>query len=341
MDRVHVMVMSDEVLTEARQQAEARGLFISAIASPVFKCALSPERPLQSGDTFGQQEEDVAAHFTKLERALDIASLLGTSRIRIFSFWREENPQREWEMIISHLREAAAAELALGDVIRVSVPVGAMGAWTRYVIEQVKDEQLLQRLFEGGLKPLSDIFEITKNKEGNFVVPIRIRLAFDPSLMTEGQEPAIHYYDDQQQQWVDMGGTVTESFIEVTSGYLTKFAVLAVDSESAEPEASGEPSGPGEQLTLSDIDRHWAEAEIRKGMQAGYVKGYADGTFQPSRPVTRAEFVVMLMNALQPEGQSTALPDFRDAGAVPDWARPSVSQAVQSGLVQGYEDGSF
>ncbi|WP_020620408.1 S-layer homology domain-containing protein [Paenibacillus daejeonensis] len=239
------------------------------------------------------------------------------------------------------IQPAVAAELALGDAIRVSVPVGAMGESTRYVIEQVKDEQLLQRLFEGGLKPLSGIFEITKDKEGNFLVPIRIRLAFDPSLLTEGQEPAIHYYDEQQQQWVDMGGTVAESFIEVTSNHLTKFVVLAVDSELAEPEASGEPSGPGEQLTLSDIGGHWAEAEIRKGLQAGYVKGYPDGTFQPSRPVTRAEFVVMLMNALQPQGPSAALPDFRDAGTVPDWARPSVSQAVQSGLVQGYEDGSF
>ncbi|GBF73250.1 hypothetical protein PA598K_01535 [Paenibacillus sp. 598K] len=120
-------------------------------------------------------------------------------------------------------------------------------------------------------------------------------------------------------------------------------AAAAVEPE-ASPEASGstDPADdPTESSAFSDIAGHWAEAEIRTGLQAGYVKGYEDGTFQPARPVTRAEFVVMLVNALQPINRPTALPDFRDAGAIRDWARPAVSQAVQSGLMQGYEDGSF
>ncbi|WP_020620399.1 sugar phosphate isomerase/epimerase family protein [Paenibacillus daejeonensis] len=136
-DGVHVMDMSDEALTEARRQVELRGLFISAIASPVFKCALSPERPVSSGDTFGQQEEDVAAHFIKLERALDIASLLGTSRIRIFSFWREQNPQREWEMIISHLREAAARAAGQGVQLLLENEPSCNGGYAEEVAELV------------------------------------------------------------------------------------------------------------------------------------------------------------------------------------------------------------
>ncbi|MFS0723593.1 S-layer homology domain-containing protein [Paenibacillus sp. 1P07SE] len=238
---------------------------------------------------------------------------------------------------------AVEAQLALGDAIRVSVPAGAMGESTRYTVEQVKDKQLLQRLFGDSLKQLSGVFEITKDKEGNFLVPIRIRLAFDPSMLTEGQEPSIHYYDEQQQEWVAMGGAVEDSFIEVTSGHLTKFTVLGVDAAEAGEEETGEPgpTDPVEPSLLSDIAGHWAEADILTGLQAGYVKGYEDGSFQPARPVTRAEFVVMLMNALQPGGQSLALPDFRDVEAIRDWAVPAVSLVVQSGLVQGYEDGSF
>src|SRR6476619_945913 len=66
-------ITDDAAIRDIRKQVEAKGLFISAIASPLFKCALDPSRPVASGDVFGQQEESVEAHFTKLERVIAIA----------------------------------------------------------------------------------------------------------------------------------------------------------------------------------------------------------------------------------------------------------------------------
>lgn len=100
--------LNDDQLREVRRQVEQRGLFISAIASPLFKCALDPSRRVAAGDTFGQKEENVEAHFAKLDRIIQIAKLLGTTRIRIFSFWREENPAPYTEEIVRHLQRAAA-----------------------------------------------------------------------------------------------------------------------------------------------------------------------------------------------------------------------------------------
>ncbi|WP_309118200.1 sugar phosphate isomerase/epimerase family protein [Paenibacillus sp.] len=99
--------LTDEEASAIRREVEARGLFVSALASPLFKCALDPGRPVAAGDTFGNAEEDVEAHFEKLNRVIEIAKLLGTKRIRIFSFWREEHPERHTEEIVSHLRRAA------------------------------------------------------------------------------------------------------------------------------------------------------------------------------------------------------------------------------------------
>lgn len=104
----NVMHLSDEELVELRREVEKRGLFVSGIASPVFKCALDPARPVSTGDTFGQQEEDVEAHHHKLQRAIQIAKQLGTTRIRIFSFWREQDPMRYEADIVTHLKAAAA-----------------------------------------------------------------------------------------------------------------------------------------------------------------------------------------------------------------------------------------
>jgi|GEM_PF-6753225 len=49
---------------------------------------------------------------------------------------------------------------------------------------------------------------------------------------------------------------------------------------------------------LNDIANHWAKGAIETAVQKGYVKGYPDGSFKPSKEVTRAEFVKMVADSL-------------------------------------------
>lgn len=51
---------------------------------------------------------------------------------------------------------------------------------------------------------------------------------------------------------------------------------------------------PEELEIVDDITGHWAEKEIRWCMDKGLMKGYPDGSFQPDKPVTRAELAVIL-----------------------------------------------
>lgn len=44
----------------------------------------------------------------------------------------------------------------------------------------------------------------------------------------------------------------------------------------------------------TDYDDHWAAPQIRWAMMEGLLKGYPDGSFQPDKPVTRAELAVIL-----------------------------------------------
>ena len=48
----------------------------------------------------------------------------------------------------------------------------------------------------------------------------------------------------------------------------------------------------------TDINGHWAEATINKWLDAGSISGYEDGTFQPDRAMTRAEFATLLANVV-------------------------------------------
>ncbi|MCG9966447.1 S-layer homology domain-containing protein [Pelotomaculum terephthalicicum JT] len=98
---------------------------------------------------------------------------------------------------------------------------------------------------------------------------------------------------------------------------------------------------PGEeQPNFKDKVPDWARDAVAAAVARGVVSGYADRTFQPDRPVTRAEVSVILDHAINFAGKETGL-DFKDAGIVPDWARASMARVVSAGIIRGYEDGSL
>ena len=68
----------------------------------------------------------------------------------------------------------------------------------------------------------------------------------------------------------------------------------------------------GETL-FSDIKGHWAENEINRAAESGWVQGLPDGTFQPERPITRAEAIALVNHVLgrTPGSESDLLPDMR------------------------------
>lgn len=80
--------------------------------------------------------------------------------------------------------------------------------------------------------------------------------------------------------------------------HFTKFAVFAVDK----------PKNPGStEISFSDTAGHWAELDIKQAVTQLIISGYADGTFKPDNSVTRAEFTVMLMNALKVDKKAKRL----------------------------------
>ncbi len=126
-------------------------------------------------------------------------------------------------------------------------------------------------------------------------------------------------------------GTATITASAEDGGYLKQCVVTVVEATNAvvDPDTS-----------LSDIDRHWAKNAIIEAVSKGIVYGYPDGTFKPDRTVTRAEFAVLLMNALKPAGKGAALP-FIDKDAIGSWAEKQIAQCVELGIINGYSDGTF
>lgn len=94
------------------------------------------------------------------------------------------------------------------------------------------------------------------------------------------------------------------------------------------------------ELSFKDIADHWAASSIKQAIERGIVNGYSDGTFQPNRSVTRAEFIAMLMRALKLETKGAKL-SYADANDIGAWAQAAIAQAVEAGIVTGFKDNTF
>lgn len=79
--------------------------------------------------------------------------------------------------------------------------------------------------------------------------------------------------------------------------------------------------------TFSDVPpQHWASGTIKAMVEQNILTGYADGTFQPERRVTRAEFAVMLVKAAKIKTAAVDKPSFSDLSAK-SWSLPFAEAA--------------
>jgi hypothetical protein len=117
-------------------------------------------------------------------------------------------------------------------------------------------------------------------------------------------------------------------------------SIMAVDQAVDVPTIDVPTTDDPTAVNFSDISGHWAEANIKQAASNQMINGFPDGTFRPNHTVTRAEFAVMLMNALKLQGEGAEL-TFTDTAKIGTWAQKAVAQAVQAGIITGYADGSF
>jgi len=92
-------------------------------------------------------------------------------------------------------------------------------------------------------------------------------------------------------------------------------------------------------VEYSDVPvTNWAAGAIAQLTEQGLMVGYPDGTFGPDRPITRAEFTVVLVRANQltrGNGESS----LHDIDG--HWAKGAILLAEQAGLIHGNLDGTF
>ena len=102
----------------------------------------------------------------------------------------------------------------------------------------------------------------------------------------------------------------------------------------------GKPVKISQVQRFKDVDRDWAREDIEEASYKGFIKGYQDGTFQPNKPVSRLETIVILIRVAGleelVEDYQLSNKDYKELKKVPDWAKAYVAVALKEGII--FED---
>ncbi|WP_179223689.1 S-layer homology domain-containing protein [Paenibacillus tyrfis] len=206
----------------------------------------------------------------------------------------------------------------LNGVASVTIPAGALPKDGTVKVAVVKAGESPST---AGRESLGSIVEFASTT-GPFVgQPLKLTLTYDASKVGAGSKPAVYYYNETFARWIYLGGSVTgNGQITAESKRFAKIAVFPIRLTS-----------------FSDMTGHWAAIYVDRLLGMGVVHGFEDGTFRPDQTVTRAQLVKMIADALALKTSGTPT-RFADRDSVPDWAKDAIADAVQAGIIQGYEE---
>ncbi|MFC4812153.1 S-layer homology domain-containing protein [Paenibacillus sp. GCM10023250] len=211
---------------------------------------------------------------------------------------------------------AQGAEGSLKDVVAFKVPAGAVASAGKVgarVLAAAGQPPL------GNLRALSPIVELTSTAGAAFGKPVELTFNYekDPAV-----QPAVYYYNDTLGKWIFLGGKADGAVITVSAKHAAAFGVFGFAPH-----------------TFADLGASWAKPYADRLIGMGVVSGYEDGLFRPERPVTRAEWVKLLADALSLPAEAGTT-GFADDGRIPAWAKAQVRAAADAGFVTGFAAGS-
>lgn len=163
----------------------------------------------------------------------------------------------------------------------------------------------------------------------------------DPTLVS----PYGNVFRGETERTVKVTATVSKDSWTATKDFTVTLTARTVEQTPVEeePEPTDDPFGenwrPPEEHPFTDLTGYaWAQEAVEALHALGVIQGTGPDTFSPAAPLTRADFTVLLMRLLEPEGEPG--PGFAD---VPEGAyyHDAVVLAQGLGIVSGVGNGRF
>lgn len=200
------------------------------------------------------------------------------------------------------------------------------GAWQLNAAIEIEEENDADVQAPINYRFASSVFNF--GPEGtSFAKPVVLRIKFTD--LSDPENTIVAWYNPQTKCWVPVPSVVDAANGEI-SGLITHFTKFAVFIREKQIDF----------FTDIDSDAYgWAQKEIEYLAVKGIVSG-DENKFDPDRPVTRAEFVAMLVKALELDDNVDYVMNFSDIEENSWYAGP-VKAAVKEGIIKGVSDRAF
>jgi exopolysaccharide biosynthesis protein len=213
------------------------------------------------------------------------------------------------------------AVIELEDGIKLQFPQGSVSQPVQMSLAIAVPEGL-----PAGFDSLQ-AFDLKPAGGGDLELAVPWRLTWQQEGVDQDGRPAVLTWDEKASRWRELPSAMVDIGQEkalLSKSWRSGKLVLALDRRPAP--------------AFTDTSAHWARRQIANLAAGGVVNGFPDGTFGPDQRLTRAQFAVLLQNALQ-WSSPAKVPTFKDT--VPQWAESAVAAANARGVVKGYPDGRF
>lgn len=177
----------------------------------------------------------------------------------------------------------------------------------------------------------SDVFDITKNVQGEFSKPVTITIQYSSNVDLSKENLSLFWLDESKNEWIELEDVKIDAAKRTISGKVNHFTKFAAISKTTLVEEIKQPE------IFSDIVNHWAKDNILELVKLGAISGYEDKTFKPNRNITRAEFTSVLVNALD-----LTITEGKVFGDTKEhWAKDAIATAYANKIIGGYDDVTF
>ena len=218
---------------------------------------------------------------------------------------------------------------------RIAVAAEDGTPYTQYVIDLDVDPA------NNGTEVTSFYFEEYPTRNGviddtNKTITVTLPYGTEYTYLTPNytvSEGAIVIIDDPELQ----GKPLFPGYTDVNFSTSRKMTVIA-ENESDSTEYTIRVQIEERFSDVSPDD--WFYDNVMGAAANGYVSGYGDGTFGPTRSITRAEFAAMIAKAMGYDDSLAGETRFKDVPA-DQWYAGVITYCFDNDIISGYDDGTF
>lgn len=228
-----------------------------------------------------------------------------------------------------------------GDVIDIVIPADAFddtgmppfNTTIEMTVEEMTAEEVDEAIVDsmddvGGLFAVGDrIFEFnaswsTPSKteevtEFQSALTITIELTEEDIKGTDPDKIGVYYYNEDSGEWEYVGGHYDEETNTLTfeTDHFSFYTIMQYDK------------------TFDDISSHWAKTYIEKMAAKHITKGKSETTFDPENNTTRAEFVALVVRALNLKDDGSKSISYNDV-AESKWYHSEITTGYSNGILK-------